>query len=275
MVGLRKVSLCQVNLSKKFLDAFLGIAANIPLQIDLAWNIYPYDVTLTGHTPLQVSYLHFTFAVVDDHSLEFYRSMLHASAATLTRLSMSVNGDGIMKLADINLPFLHDLILLVATENAVSKTSAAAFLTAQRAIRKLNLRSRVYPFPPIPPNALPDLRELRASAELVNQLVPGRPVKAIEVIYTQGCDQDWLGEGAALSTAPVQNLRVYLNPGIFNTPIVRRMAAILPSLASLSLPVLESVSVPFARLPWRLIPFRHSSMSSKSSLHSSASGPYA
>jgi hypothetical protein len=106
MVGLRTVLMVGVNLSKAFLDAFLGIAANMPLQITLALNIYPYDVIPTAHTPLQVSNLHVGGTVDHPPELEFYRSMLHASATTLTGLNIDVYGDGIMKLADINLPFL-------------------------------------------------------------------------------------------------------------------------------------------------------------------------
>jgi hypothetical protein len=275
MVGLRKVSIYNVNLTKEFLGAFLGMAANIPLQINLAWNIYTSDVLPTAHKPLQVSYLHFASAIVDDPSLEFYRSMLHASATTLTGLSMRADGDGIMKLADIDLPFLHDLTVLIATESEVSRKSAAAFLITQRTIRKLDLKGKVRPFPPIPPNALPNLRELRAPTELVNQLVPGRPVKAIEVSYSEGCDQDWLGEEVAQSTARVRKFRVYLSTAILDTRMVKRMVAVLPFLESLWLPVFDSVSGPFARLPWRLISFRHSSMSSKFSLHSGVSRPYA
>jgi hypothetical protein len=274
MVGIRKVSIYQVTLSKEFLDAFLGIAANTPLQINLAWNIYPYDVIPTAHTPLQVSFLYFGPAVVDDPSLEFYRSMLHASAATLTGISIGAYGDGIMKLADINLPFLHDLTLFIATENEVSRTGAAAFLTTQRAIRRLDLRGAVRPFTPIPPNALPNLQELRASTELINQLVPGRPVTSIEVIYSPGSDQDWLGEEVAQSTARVRILRAYTIPAIFNTQMVKRVVKILPFLECLWLPVFDSVSGPFARSPW-LISIRHSLISLKCSLHSSASGTYA
>jgi hypothetical protein len=274
MVGLRKMSIYQVNLSKEFLDAFLGIAANIPLQIALDWNIYAYDVIPTAHTPLQISYLHFGSAIVGDPSLEFYRSMLHASAATLTGLNMCVHRDGITELVDIDLPVLDDLTLMIATKSEVSRTSAAAFLTAQRAIRKLYLRGKFYPFPPIPPNALPNLRELEAPTKLINQLVPGRPVKAIDISCTQGCGQDWLGEEVAQSTARVRILRAYMIPIIFDTQIVRRLVRILPFLESLLLPVFDSVSEPFARLPW-LISFRHSSISLKCSLHSSASRTYA
>jgi hypothetical protein len=274
MVGLREVAIFQVNLSKEFLDAFLEIAANIPLQIALDWNIYPYDVIPTAHTPFQVSYLDFGSVAVGDPSLEFYRSLLHASAATLTGLNMPAYRDGLTRLADIDLPVLHDLTLLIAPENEVARTSAAAFLTAQRAIRKLNLRGEFCPFPPIPPNALPNLRELRAPTELINQLVPGRPVKAIDISRTQGCDQDWLGEEVAQSIARVRILRAYMIPVIFDTQMVKRMVRILPSLESLWLPVFDSVSGPFARSPW-LISFRHSSISLKCSLHSSASRTYA
>jgi hypothetical protein len=244
MVGLRKVSIFRFLLSKDFLDAFLGIAANIPLQITLVGNIYPYDAIPTAYIPLQVSYLHFADVVVSNPSLEFYRSMLHASATTLTGLDMRADGGGIMKLADIDLPFLHDLTLLIETEDEVSRTNVAAFLTTQRAIRKLDLRGTVRPFPPIPPNALPNLRELKASTELVNQLVPGRPVEAIEVSYSQLYGQDWLGEEVAQSTARVRNLRVYLHTAIRDTRMVKRMVTVLPSLESLWLPVFDSVSGP-------------------------------
>jgi len=247
MVGLRKVSIHFVILSKTFLDAVLGIAANTPLRIHLGRNIYPYNVIPTPHIPLQISHLQFT---VDDPPLEFYQSMFHASTTTLTGLNIQADGDGLMKLADIALPFLHDLTLSITRKNAVSRPSAAAFLTAQRAIRKLDLRDEVGPLPPIPPNALPNLRELKASPELVNQLVPGRPVEAIESAFHQGryvstgCDEDWFGEEVGESTARVRRLRVYLITAIRDTRMVKRMVTILPFLESLWLTVSSDVSWP-------------------------------
>ena len=246
MVGLRKVSITQVDLTKGFLDAVLGIAANTPLQIDLGWNVYPSGITLTPNTPVQISHLH--FVAVDCYSLEFYRSIFHASATTLTVLSVRADGDGLMKLADINLPFLYDLTLVITTTDKVSGPSAAAFITAQRSIRKLDLRGKVRGLPPIPPGALPDLHELNAPTELVNQLVPGRPVEAIEVSSSQGCDQDWFGEEVARSTTGVRKLRVHLKTAILDTRMVKRMVTILPSLESLWLSVFDDVSVPFARI---------------------------
>lgn len=251
LVGLRKVSIYQIHLSKVFLEAFLGIAANIPLQITLGSNLYPPDINTAPNTPLQISHLHFA-AAVDPLSLEFYRLMFRASATTLTGLDMRADEDGLMKLADIDLPFLHDLTLLITKENEVSRTSAAAFITAQRTIRKLDLRGKVRPLPPIPSDALPDLRELNATTELVNQLVPGRPVEAIEVSSSTVCGQYWFGEEVARSTAQVRKLRVHLNTAILDTRMVKRMVTILPSLESLWLPVFDDVSRHFIRLP-RLI----------------------
>ena len=250
MVGLRKVSIYDINLSKVFLEAFLGIAAKIPLRIDLGGNIFPPGVNLTPNTPLQISHLR-SVTAVDHPSLEFYRSMFHASATTLTWLDMTADGNGLMKLADVDLPFLHDLILTITTENEVSKTSVAAFIIAQRTIRRLDLRGKVCPLPPIPPDALPNLRELSAPTELVNQLVPGRPVEAIEV-STQVCDCDWFGGEVAQSTAWVREIRVDPMASMFDIRMVKRMVAILPSLESLWLPVSDDVSGHFAQLP-RLI----------------------
>jgi len=244
MVGLRKVSINQVNLSNKaLLDAFLWIAANKPLQISLSWNIYPCGVLPTPQTPLQISHLDFT---VNHSSLEFCRLMFHASATTLTGLDIMADKDELMKLADINLPFLHDLSLWIKIGYEGSRTSAAAFITAQRAIRKLNLRGSMLPLPPIPPNALPNLRELKASTKQVSQLIPGRPVEAIEVIISQHeCDQDWFREGVGESTARVRMLRVHPKITILNTRMVKRMVTVLPSLEHLWLPVSNDVSWTF------------------------------
>ena len=253
MVGLRKVSIYHLNLSKTFLDAFLGIAASTPLQVHLGRNIYPCGVIPTPHIPLQISYLQLT---VYHPPIEFYQSMLHASATTLTRLNIVTEGDGLMKLADINLPFLHDLSLSITRGNEVSRPSAAAFLTAQRAIRKLDLRGQVGPLPTIPPSALPNLRELKASPELVNQLVPGRPVEAIEVTFLQhGCDQDWFGEEVTRSTARVRMLRVHLKIAIIDTQMVKRMMTFLPFLENLWLFVFCDVSWPFRSITRTLAPY--------------------
>jgi len=243
MVGLRKVVIYHVNLSKPFLDAFLGIAANTPLRIHLGWNIYPYSVIPTPHMPLQISHLHLA---VDHPSLEFYRSMFHASVTTLTELVIAADGDELMKLAGINLPFLHDLILVFMTGNEISRTSAVAFITAQKAIRRLHLKRTMRPLSPIPPNALPNLRELKASAEQLSQFVPGRPVEAIEIISSQPeCDQDWFVEEVGQSTARVRLLRVSLTTPILDTRMVKRMVTVLPFLESLWLPVSNDVSCPF------------------------------
>jgi len=240
MVGLRKVSIHQLNLNKAFLDTFLEIAANKPLRISLERNIYPYDAIPTRHTPLQLSHLHLT---VDHSSLEFYRSMFHASATTLTGLSLVVYEGEVIKLVDIDLPFLHDLTLLVIVPYEISMTSVAAFITAQNATRKLDLKGRMRDLPPIPPNALPNLRELKAPPELVNQLVPGRPVEAIEVIFPLStCQEDWFWEGVTQSTALVRMLRVHLNTAISNTRMAKRMVTMLPFLENLWLPVFDDVS---------------------------------
>jgi len=244
MVGLRKVSINHINLrNKALLDAFLWIAANKPLQIVLGYNIYPCGVIPTPHTPLQISHLHLT---VNHSSLEFCRLMFHASATTLTGLDIVAARDEFMKLADINLPFLHDLTLYIGIGCEGSRTSAAAFITAQRAIRKLILRGSTLPLPPIPPNALPNLRELNASTEQVSQLVPGRPVEAIEVTVSQhGHGQDWFGEEVGGSTSRVRMLRVHPSTAILDTRMVKRMVTVLPSLERLSFPVSNDVSWPF------------------------------
>jgi len=243
MVGLRKVLISHVNLSKTFLDAFLGTTTNMPLQIHLGRNIYPCGVIPTPRTLLQISHLHFK---VNHSSLEFCRLMFHASATTLTGLDIMADRDELMKLADINLPFLHDLSLWIKMRYEGSSASAAAFITAQRAIRKLTLTGSMLPLPPIPPNALPNLRELKASTEQVSQLVPGRPVEAIEIMFSRGeHGQGWFGEEVGGSTARVRILRVRPQTVILDTQMVKRMVTVLPYLERLCLPMFNDVSWPF------------------------------
>ena len=271
MVGLREVWIYQVNLSMAFMDSLLEMAAKIPLRVQLGWNIYPPGIDLISNTPLRISHLHLGFGTSRPW-VDFYRAVFHASAATLTGLDVTADGDGLMQLAGINLPCLYDLTLVITTENELSRTSAAAFLTVQRTIRKLDLNGKVRHLPPLPPSALPDLRELKGSTELVNQLVPGRPVEAIEVNSPRG--NQWFGEEVARSTARVRKLRIH-HTAIREMRMVKRMVTILPSLESLSLCVFDDVSNPFARDYLDLFSFRPSSKFSKFSLPLSASRTYA
>jgi len=253
MIGLRGVWIYQIHLSRAFMDTFIEVAAKIPLRVKLGWNIYPPCISSAPNTSLRISHLHLG-AAVDHPSLDFYRSVFSASARTLTELNVRADGNGLMELADIDLPFLHDVTLLITTENELSRTSVSVFITAQKTIRKLDLRGKVRPLPPLPPNALPNLRELNAPSELVNQLVPGRPLESIEVSFSQGSNQDWFGEEVAWSTARIRKLRVHLNTAILDTRMVGRMVTILPSLESLWLSVFDDVSAHFARLPLLICP---------------------
>ena len=75
--------------------------------------------------------------------------------------------------------------------------SVAAFTTAQRTIKVLDLRREIEPLPLLP-DVLPNLQELHASSEQVKQLVPGRPVEAIYITCPRYNDQDGLGSSRAV-----------------------------------------------------------------------------
>ena len=276
LVRLRRVLIYQVHLSKAFMASFLEIAAKIPLEVMLIGNIYQSDISTMTSAPLRISHLHLGSSI-NQPSLNFYRTVVRASAATLTELYVRADGDGLMYLANIDLPYLHTFNLLIIIDSELVRKSAAAFITVQKTIRVLDLDQNVCPLPPLPPSALPDLQELRGSAEMVKQLVPGRPVEVIEVFLSGWSDQDWFGEEVARSTAAVRKLRVHLNTALREMPMVKRMVVILPSLESLWLSVYDDVSGPFTRDPLDSFPFRHSSKLSKLSkfsLLSSASQSY-
>jgi hypothetical protein len=238
MVGLRVVSISRVVISRVFLDAFLEVAANITLQVDLHGNKYPPDIGPTPNTPLRISHFRLHFGYATRGLMNLHQQMLCASAATLTELSMETYGDGLMKLADINLPFLLNLFLYIA--DGRSGPSVTAFITAQRTVRKLYLNGRIGP---LPPGALPNLRELNASEYMVKQIVPGRPVEVIRVVSPEGGVQDWVTEGVAQSTATVRKL--YFKEISVDRRVVEEMVKVLPSLETLSLCMFDDVSGSF------------------------------
>ena len=112
MVGLRAVHIEVIHLSRVFMDAFLEMAAKIPLEVTLDINTYPSGICIKPNTLLRISdpYLISNFA---KPSIEVFHQMLCASAATLTKLSMVISGDELRKIAGIDLPFLHDPTLSI------------------------------------------------------------------------------------------------------------------------------------------------------------------
>ena len=58
MVGLRAVHIEVIHLSKVFMDAFLEMAAKIPLEVTLDINTYPYGICIKPNTLLCISDLY-------------------------------------------------------------------------------------------------------------------------------------------------------------------------------------------------------------------------
>ena len=263
--GLRAVRITHSHLSKMFIDAVLEMAAKFPLEVTLSGNIYPPGICPTPNVPLHITVLH-----LYDTDIDFYHPILCTSAATLTELSVEPTVDALVTLAGIKLPTLYSLSLGAKTiASEVFGMNASAFLTAQRTIRKLKLYCRIGP---LPPDALPKLRELVTTHERVKQLVPGRPVEAIIITFYQCSDRDLFTEEFAKSTTVVRKLS-FEQVTFLDTGMVEQMVAVLPSLERLWLCVFPDVSGPFA--PYLdSSSFRHYSTSSKSSLPLSTSPTY-
>ena len=58
MVGLRAVHIELIHLSKVFMDAFLEMAAKIPLKVTVDINTYPYGICIKPNTLLHISDLY-------------------------------------------------------------------------------------------------------------------------------------------------------------------------------------------------------------------------
>ena len=264
MVELKAVLLYRVNLTKEFIHVFLKTAANIPLRVALKSNVYPTHLVTVPSTPLCIS--HLDFGLVDnDSSLQICRSVVRASALTLQQLSVAFHRVRLMEETPIVLPVLHSLNLHVTDER-----DAAALITPNKAITKLELNH--WPHLPYPFSSavLPNLRELTAHLKVLNQLVPGRPVEVIEVSDVTD-NQDWVGNNLGRSTARVEQLRMR-----HDTLVpwkAERIGTMLPSLKILSVYVSYDVRGPYV-LYLGSFAFRTSLKSSKFSLPSSASRTY-
>jgi hypothetical protein len=241
---LRAVEIVHVNLSRELIDAFLETASRIPLRVHLVENLYPLGTGEMHANPLRISHLNRVDCVPGPYEINFYRPLFRASATTLTELQSKLGWHGCKELAGIDLPLLHSLTLYTLL---YAETSATAFLSVQKTIRKLELRGRCGRLPAVPPSALPHLRELNAPDEQVKQLVPGRPVETVTIFISHEADQDQFGEELAWSTAQVRTLRVKLG-AIISPRMVERMVTILPSLENLWFFVPKIVSGPLALL---------------------------
>ena len=216
MVGLRGLKMVNVNLSGVLLDAFLEIAAKVPLIVYLNIDSYPpiSGGTVGGtvgeafHTPpaptlpLRISELDVSIYLTQPGLHQF---LLRATASTLTRLDLAIYEDILMKFEGISLPSLSKLVLFVRTPDRVPITNGAGFIAAQRTITLLFLDGDIG-LPPFPPDALPNLRTISGPTKLLRTLIPGRPVERICVYSRQADDPGWLKEEIAQSTAPVTKI---------------------------------------------------------------------
>jgi len=242
MVRLRVVSISRVRLSRMFMDTLLEMAAKIPLEVTLHENIYPRGMCPMPNAPLRISYLNLTISDYNP-SINVYLPLLCAcaSSAALTSLHLTTSGDVLMKLAGICPPFLHDLGISLRQGDDNSEMSAAAFLAAQKKVRRLWISGKVGP---VPRRALPNLQELHSPIEVVKQLVPGRPVEAITISSFDGYGRNWCGKEIIKSAVTVR--KICLKDAIFDTRLVEQMVTGLPYLEILWLSMYDDVSGAFA-----------------------------
>ena len=219
MVGLRGLKMINVDLSGVLLDAFLEIAAKVPLMVYLNIDSYPpkgggavgkrveeavhtHGMPPAPNLPLRISKLDVSIYLTQP---DFYQFLLRATATTLTRLDLAIYEDILMKFEGIILPCLRELVLFVRTPGRVPITNGAGFIIAQRTITLLYLDGDIG-LPPFPPDALPNLRTISGPTKLLRTLIPGRPVEMICVYSKQADDPNWLKEEITQSTAPVTKI---------------------------------------------------------------------
>jgi len=188
MPSLRDIRLVCIPFTTTMLDRLCKVLSTRLCNVELWRCSYPADYTIQ-QTALKI---HSLGLALERESIDIAppptttkalvaiieKSLSSISSLSLiSRLSMS-SGLGVLtylgampRLASLNIQLLFD-----RNDQGLRK-----FLAANPQIVEFTLDWHFYELPVLPPSTLPNVRTIRASAELIQHLLPGRPVTAVEI----------------------------------------------------------------------------------------------
>ena len=112
----------------------------------------------------------------------------------------------------------------------VGSESLQNFLNSQPSLTHITFFGYYEPFPPFDERSLPNLTRVLADPSWLSVLIPGRPVREVDVAYPSSFSSTDLGF-FTLSATPIQKLRIYYDR-LYPTP-VSHLVSIFSSLVHL------------------------------------------
>ena len=174
---LRDITLFDVRFTTKMLDRLCEVLSTRPYNVELRYCLYPADYTFQQAT-LKIHRLSLEYKSVDGAPRPAMRKLLIAiierSLSSITSLSLSFSLGLLAYLGTI--PRLMSLNIWTRNDEGIRN-----FLVANPQLVEFALDGVYCDLSLLPPSALPNLRTIRVTADLVQHLLQGRPVVKVEI----------------------------------------------------------------------------------------------
>jgi len=180
MRPLRNIELLGIPFTTTMLDQLYEVLSTRLYNVNLWDCSYPADYTIK-QPALKIHGLSLVAGLkwIDTAPLitKAFVAIIQKSLSSITSLSMS-SGVGVLAYFG-TLPRLTSLDLLFKTD--INDEGLSKFLVANPQLVEFALDEPFNDLSFLPPSALPNLRKIRAPAELVQHLLPGCPVSRVEI----------------------------------------------------------------------------------------------
>ena len=182
MQPLRDIKLFNVRFTTTMLDRLCEALSTRPYNVELRYCLYPADYTFQQATlkihRLSLEYKSIGGALPPEMSKQIV-SIIERSISSITSLSLSSCLGLLAYLGTI--PRLTSLNLWTRNDAGIRN-----FLVANPQLVEFTLDGAYCDLSLLPPSALPNLRTIRVTAELVQHLLQGRPVVKVEIWASSG-----------------------------------------------------------------------------------------
>jgi hypothetical protein len=209
MQSLRDIKLLKITFTTTILDHLCKVLSTRLYNVQLWCCSYPADYTIQQATlKIQTLQLYDSFDGAPlSATTKLLATIIERSISSITSLTLSI-GLGVLAYVG-RMPRLTSLEIWF--KSARNNEALKNLLVANPQLVEFSLEGVFYDLSLLPPSALPNLRRIKASADLMRHLVQGRPVVKVEI--RKASRQEFMVEGVralSRSTGPVVELTLHL-----------------------------------------------------------------
>jgi hypothetical protein len=206
MQPLRDIELINIPLTTTMLDHLFEVLSIRLYNVQLYGCSYPDDYTIQ-QAALKIQRLGYGLGpgTVQPATTKMVAAIAERSQASIVCLTLSSGWGGLAYFG--RMPRLTQLVLL---DTARSGENLIEFLVANPQLVDLVLERAVYDLSLLPSSALPNLGRIRARAYMMHDIVPGRPVVAVDIYDSSPLNVMLHGlRVLTQSTAPITELTMH------------------------------------------------------------------